>query len=91
MCENLRYELVYFKVLHDEQGCYWPTIYRAGAAVVSTIASRYFKKSEAYIRIHACGCYNQPFSCCGCILSFLIRWYVLQQQTFVHERDVTKP
>ena len=61
------------------------------AAVVSTIASRYFKKSEAYIRIHACGSYNQPFSCCGCILSFLIRLYVLQQQAFVHERDVTKP
>ena len=33
------YESVYFKELHNEQEYYWPTIYRAGAAVVSTIAS----------------------------------------------------
>ena len=39
MCENLHYESVYFKELHNEQECYWPTIYRAGAAVVSTITS----------------------------------------------------
>ena len=39
MCENLRYESVYFKELHNEQECYWPTIYRAGTAVVSTITS----------------------------------------------------
>ena len=39
MCENLPYESVYFKELHNEQECYWPTIYRAGAAVVSTITS----------------------------------------------------
>ena len=37
MCKTLPYESVYFKELHNEQGCYWPTIYRAGAAVVSTI------------------------------------------------------
>ena len=37
MCENLPYESVYFKELHNEQECYWPTIYRAGAAVMSTI------------------------------------------------------
>ena len=35
----LPYESVYFKGLHHEQGCYWPTIYRAGAAVVWTITS----------------------------------------------------
>ena len=40
MCENLPYELVYFKELHNQQEYYWPTIYRAGAAVVSTITSR---------------------------------------------------
>ena len=39
MCENLPYESVYFKELHNEQECYWPTTYRAGAAVVSTIIS----------------------------------------------------
>ena len=37
MCENLPYESVYFKELHNEQECYRPTIHRAGAAVVSTI------------------------------------------------------
>ena len=39
MCENLPYESVHFKELHNEQECYWPTIYWAGAAVVSTITS----------------------------------------------------
>ena len=39
MCENLHYESVYFKELHNEQEYYCPTIYRAGAAVVSTITS----------------------------------------------------
>ena len=39
MCENLHYESVYFKELHNEQEYYWPTIYRAGAAVVSTITN----------------------------------------------------
>jgi len=37
MCENLHYESVYFKELNNEQEYYWPTIYRAGAAVVSTV------------------------------------------------------
>ena len=39
MCENLHYESVYFKELHNEREYYWPTIYRTGAAVVSTITS----------------------------------------------------
>ena len=39
MCEHLYYESVYFKELHQEQEYYWPTIYRAGAAEVSTITS----------------------------------------------------
>ena len=39
MCESLHYESVYFKELHNEQEYYWPTIYRAGAAVVWTITS----------------------------------------------------
>ena len=33
MCENLHYESVHFKELHNDQEHYWPTIYRAGAAV----------------------------------------------------------
>ena len=39
MCENLRYESVYFKELHNEQEYYRRTIYRTRAAVVSTITS----------------------------------------------------
>ena len=39
MCENLHYESVYFKELHNQQEYCWPTIYRTGAAVVSTITS----------------------------------------------------
>ena len=39
MCENLYYESVYFKELHNEQEYYWLTIYRAGVAVVWTITS----------------------------------------------------
>ena len=43
MCENLHYESVYyFKELHNQQEYYWPTIYRTGAAVVSTITSHPF-------------------------------------------------
>ena len=29
----------YISELHNKQECYWPTIYRAGAALVSTITS----------------------------------------------------
>ena len=39
MCENLQYELVYFKELRSEQEYYWPAIHKAGAALVSTITS----------------------------------------------------
>ena len=39
MCEHLNYESVYFKEVHNDQEYYRPTIYRAGAAVVSTITS----------------------------------------------------
>ena len=46
MCENLPYELVYFKELHNEQECYWPAIYRAGAAVVSTITSDIYREKQ---------------------------------------------
>ena len=37
MSENLHYESVYFKEPDNDQEYYWPTTYRAGAAVVSTI------------------------------------------------------
>ena len=40
MCENLHYESrIYFKELYNDQENYRPTIYRAGAAVVSTITT----------------------------------------------------
>ena len=45
MCENLHYETVYIQELHNEQEYYWPTIYRVGAAVVSTITSVYLHYS----------------------------------------------
>ena len=47
MCEHLHYESVYFKELQNEQEYYGPTIYRAGAAVVSTII-RYVVYVELY-------------------------------------------
>ena len=40
MCENLHYESVYFKELHNEQEYYRQTIYRAGAGVMSTITTQ---------------------------------------------------
>ena len=46
MGENLHYESAYFKDLHNEQEYYWPTIYRAWAAVVSTITSVIYKISK---------------------------------------------
>ena len=42
MCENLHYQSVYFKELHNQQEYYWPTIYRTEAAVVSTITSYFY-------------------------------------------------
>ena len=48
---NLHYESVYLKELHNEQEYYWPTIYRAGAAVVSTITSIEVKEKMFYIRL----------------------------------------
>ena len=55
MCENLHYESVYFKELHNEQEYFWPTIYRAGAAVVSTITSliiRSYMMFQRYFVLH---------------------------------------
>lgn len=48
MCENLHYESVYFKELHNQQEYYWPTIYRTGAAVVSTITSYILSRFFSY-------------------------------------------
>ena len=54
MCENLPHESVYFKELHNEQECYWPTICRAGAAVVSTITSIFTRSTKVpFILSHA--------------------------------------
>ena len=46
MCENLDYESVYFKELHNQQEYYWPTIYKTEAAVVSTITSNNNNKKK---------------------------------------------
>ena len=43
MCENLHYESVYFKELHNDQ----ESIDRAGAAVVSTITSYNIEEPQA--------------------------------------------
>ena len=54
MCENLHYESVYFKELHNQQEYYWPKIYRTGAALVSTITSsntKLEKDNQYYIQI----------------------------------------
>ena len=48
MCENLNYESVYFKELHNEQEYYLPTIYRTGAAVVPTITSYHYHHHYYY-------------------------------------------
>ena len=48
MCENLHYESVYFTELHNDQEYYWPTIYRVGAAIVSTITSYIFPRRAAF-------------------------------------------
>ena len=41
MSEDLNYKSVYLKQLHNDQVYYSTTIYRAGAAVVSTITTDY--------------------------------------------------
>ena len=56
MCENRPYESVYFKELHNEQECYWPTIYRAGTAVMSTITSLSLVSEDAMIVAATCIC-----------------------------------
>ena len=44
ICENLKYESVFqIKELHKHQGYNWPTTYRAGTAVVSTVTSFYVR------------------------------------------------
>ena len=54
-CENLHYESVYFKELHNDQAYYWPTIYRAGTAVVSTIIYlRVYIRVVTSLKINPC-------------------------------------
>ena len=68
MCENLYesvyYESVYFKELHNDQEYYWPTIYRAGATVVSTITSNISKMVYYEIR-NPLGCDADQGRCHG--------------------------
>ena len=66
MCENRHYESVYFKELHNEQEHYWPTIYRAGANVVSTITSL------IYCRVEMC-MHNKCMGLLGNLK--LVSWY----------------
>ena len=40
--DSFDHELVYFKELHNDQEYYWPTIYRGGGAVLSTITRKDF-------------------------------------------------
>ena len=54
-CENLHYESVYFKELHNEQEYYWPTIYRAGVAFGSTITSNRLNRGFSSILV-LCSC-----------------------------------
>ena len=54
MCENLHYESVYFKELHNDQEYYWPITHRAGAAVVSTITSKYYSLIHIFEEQNTC-------------------------------------
>ena len=56
MCENFHYESAYVKELHNKQEYHWPTIYKTGEAVVSTITSHYFIQCYMYLRL--------PIFCC---------------------------
>ena len=62
MCENLYYESVYFKELHNQQEYYWRTIYKTGAAVVSTITSHIERYIDRYILLFSCTCARVHFS-----------------------------
>ena len=42
MCENLHYESVYFKELHNEQEYYWLTIQSGGSCSVNYYISKWF-------------------------------------------------
>ena len=48
---SFNYESLYFKELHKEQEYYWPTIYRAGASVVSTITSKWLETGISTLKI----------------------------------------
>ena len=58
MCENLPYESLYFKELYNQQEYYWPTIYRTGAAVVSTITSYKITKIVRTLSLAGLGLVN---------------------------------
>ena len=67
MCENLPYELVYFKELHNEQEYYWPAIYRTGAAVVSTITSDIYRETVIQSSVlMKCSLFKEFFLLCSC-------------------------
>ena len=64
MCENLHYELVYFKGLHNDQEyyMYWLTKYRAGAAVVLTITSYILVTLACFLSCFLCWIHTRDHS-----------------------------
>ena len=83
MFENLHYESVYFKELHNQQEYYWPTIYRTRVAVVSTITSFSYRcvifKSVWYAR-------HFEYSCKQCSLN---DWKQTAQRLKLQKRLLT--
>ena len=70
MCENLHYESVYFKKLHNQQEYYWPTIYRTGTAVVSTITSLVLRLNKDFSFY---GFLRKSWICACMPVSFFVR------------------
>ena len=89
MCENLPYESVYFKELHNEQECYWRTIYRAGAAVVSTITSYKMQQNRQLLSEQFSSPLLLAVACeagsCSVCFSFLVE---IQRRERSEARDV---
>ena len=88
-CENLPYESVYFKEVHNEQECYWRTIHRAGAAVVSTITSYKMQQNRQLLSEQFSSPLLLAVACeagsCSVCFSFLVE---IQRRERSEARDV---
>ena len=82
MCVNLHYESVYFKELHNEQKYNWPTIYRAGAAVVLTITSINSRLRDDMGWVRARLWWPLPVSHSGGLVSPFLCWERLWEVIF---------